>query len=98
MRNGRSQLPGVGDTQRLRDDLGEEQHGEREDYREQPQRAGIESVLVTRSGDRGADRVCCRIEDQDRRDRHIHVFLESRQQVSGPSSFLDQDFDLRPGE
>ena len=46
-------------------------------------------------GDRGADRVRGRVQDQDRGNGHIHVFLEPRQEAARtPVAFLEH-LDLR---
>ena len=87
----------ISDTQCFGNNFGKEEYSDREDDGEQPQAAGIEDILVTRAGNGGANRVCRCIENQDRRYRHIHVFLEPRQQSPGTFLALQEDFDLRPG-
>jgi hypothetical protein len=42
--------------------------------------------------------VCRGVEDKDRRDRNVHIALESREEGAGPPVFLEQDLDLRAGQ
>ncbi len=98
MGDGRGDQRCVAYPQRLRDDFGEKQHRDREDDREDPQRARVEDVRVAGAGDGCTNRVRRGVEDQYRCDRHVHVLFEAGEQPGGAAVAPTQNLDLRPGE
>ena len=62
------------------------------------ERTGIEDAFVARAGDGGTDRVGGRIKNQNRRNRHVHVLLETGQQPASPFTALRKHLDLWPGQ